>query len=128
MNKFCGEMAVLDGGLLALNLESLRKRAPEFLDEQFSEAGCLMEEYFSHQVARAGFKVGIHQNLGVLVDWRIPLAEKYTGDGRLRIAELMDFEPLLFEDEDRAVISTPVGTLGEALVAQMRFLDWHYLK
>ena len=117
------EMSVLDGSFLAI------KRLPEEIydniiwDEQLAAALTLFEEYFTYQLHRAGLRLATHHALGVVVDWRIPLSEKYLGEARLHLAEKLNFSAFGNEEYHTGVFSVPSGEFSTAVRAQKLFIE-----
>ncbi|MDI4667255.1 hypothetical protein K9U40_23475, partial [Xanthobacter autotrophicus] len=54
--------------------------------------------------------------LGVSLDWRTPLNERYLGQARLFIAKELKFDPWFFPDDDQTLwsVSLPSGELAAA--------------
>lgn len=102
-------MAVLDGNFLAIKKAKLRSLDPFILFDPLLEGGgTLLEEYFTHAAFRANLALGVHQNLGVIFDWRIPMTNAHQGEARWQIAQQMSFDPFHNLAEDRTTISIPV--------------------
>ena len=119
----CPDMSILGGSLLALRPDRLGSNPQALLDSQLAEGALWMEEFFSYQIGVAGARLGVHQGLGVVVDWREALAERYIGEARIYLSDLMEFDPFLFEDEDRSVASVPASSVDVAFRAQQKFLS-----
>lgn len=110
-------LQVVDGCFLALDLHALA-RVPnvEFVNE-LEEAGPLLEEYLSYCAARAGLRVGVCSRLGISLDWRVPLDDRYLGAARLFIAEALKLDPWLFPEEENTLWSVSLPSASQAVAA-----------
>ena len=120
------DLAVLDGVVLAIRKAGFFPLdSSEFFDPLLEGGGTLQEEFFTHAAFNAGLKLAAHMNLGVILDWKMPMTntQEDIGDARWQLAQQMSFDPLLELAEDRNTISIPV----ESPQAGMRILD-HFLK
>ncbi|MDR6213428.1 hypothetical protein [Paracidovorax wautersii] len=107
-------LGVVDGCFVAVNLRALKSvRGPKFMPE-LEEAGPLLEEYFSHCAAREGLRVGACSRLGISLDWRVSLDDRYLGPARLFIADSLKLDPWLFPDEETTVWSVSVPSAVQA--------------
>jgi protein O-GlcNAc transferase len=114
-----GGMAVLDGAVLAV-------RAQPGMADGFDDnlLGCetLLEEAWSHALARAGKRLAVHRNLGVLVTGGIELDASNRSEARMECARQMEFSPFELLKDDHASLSTPAASPREAvLVADTYF-------
>lgn len=114
------DMAVLSGQFIALNSYNIRHVARTLFDTRLEGGAMLVEEYFSHKAFLAGFKLATHNSIGIMIDWKIPVIGREQGDVRVLLSEMMDFEPLIFDDDDRSVVAAPVPSLMEAWRVQCR--------
>ena len=57
------------------------------------------------------------------MDWRMQLLNDYLGEARWTISQRLGFEPFADLKEDRTMISGPVATAEEGVVAQYYFLE-----
>lgn len=114
-------LGVVDGCLLAIDLHSLRRVENLEFVADLEEAGPLLEEYFSYCAARAGLRVGACARLGVSLDWRIPLSDRYLGPARLVIAEALKIDPWLFPDEENRLWSVSLPSAEQAAATLCAF-------
>ena len=123
VNVLTGNMQVLDGGILAIKTEKLRLLdIASLFDPLLEGGGVLQEEYFTHAVFKAGLSLGVHQNLGVIFDWRITVAQDNIDDVREHITQKMSFDPFLDADEDRTSLSIPVSSAVQGVQVIGEFL------
>lgn len=115
-----GNMAVLDGSLLAVNPKRLR--TVEF-DEEIVSAVLLLEEDWTHTAYQSGLKLAVHRNLGILIDQSIALDARYHSAGRVRCAEKLGFDPFAVIKDDHMLVSAPVGTAAQAVRVCNLFLE-----
>lgn len=109
LTRLVGNMAVLDGNFLVIKKDKLRSLDPLVLFDPLLEGGgVLQEEHFTHAAFKANLALGVHQNLGIIFDWRVPVPCKHLGEARWQIAQQMSFDPFLEQAEDRSTISIPV--------------------
>lgn len=109
LTPLVGNLAVLDGNFLAIKKAKLRSLNPFILfDPMLEGGGTLLEEYFTHAAFSTNLTLGVHQNLGVIFDWRIPMSSPHQGEARWQIAQQMSFDPFLELEESRTTISIPV--------------------
>lgn len=109
LSPLVGNMAVLDGSFLAINKSKFYALNPrDLFDPLLEDGGILQEEYFTHVSFKENLALGAHQNMGVIIDWRIPLNYDHLREARWHIAQQLSFDPLLDQEEDRSVISIPV--------------------
>lgn len=110
-------LQVVDGCFLAVDLRALARAGDlEFIGE-LEEAGPLLEEYFCYCAAQAGLRVGSSARLGVSVDWRVPLDDRYLGPARLFIAEALKLDPWAFPDEANTLWSVSLPSARQAAAA-----------
>jgi len=115
-------MAILDGTLFAFCPGRIREHGEFEFDPFLESGGFLMEEYFTYLCSKAGLRLAVHQGLGVMVDWRVPILSEYLGDVRWHLTQKLNFDPFANLPEDRMVISTPVDSLDiGARVQKMYF-------
>ncbi|WPB56867.1 hypothetical protein [Xylophilus sp. GOD-11R] len=112
-NMLVGDMRVLDGGLIAIRC-SAAIRAVKF-DELLADAGTLMEQDWTHRVAQAGLKIGVHRNLGIVVDEAIPLNFENRIEARSLLSERMGFDIFSMEAEDRSFVSLPLHSNADSV-------------
>lgn len=105
-------MAVLDGNLLLIKPE--RAKSVQF-DEELIGALALLEEDWTHAAHLAGLRLAVHRNLGVFIDQRIVLDERYLATGRVRCADKYGFDPFAIMKEDRMLVSAPVVNADTAV-------------
>lgn len=111
LTPLVGNLAVLDGNFLAIKKAKLRSIDPFILFDPLLEGGgTLQEEHFTHAAFSANLALGVHQNLGVIFDWRIPMTYDHLGEARWQIAQQMSFDPFLDRAGDRSTISIPVNS------------------
>lgn len=109
LTPLVGNFAVLDGNFLAIKKAKLRSIDPFILfDPLLEDGGTLQEEHFTHAAFSSKLALGVHQNLGVIFDWRIPITSRHQGEARWQIAQQMSFDPFLERTEERNTISIPV--------------------
>jgi protein O-GlcNAc transferase len=112
--------AVLDGSLIVVNVAAVAKVA---VDDDLADAGLLMEEVWSHALFQAGLRLGIHRNLGVLMNSQTAFYAPNPALGRLRVADQYAFDPFTEPAEDHMVLSTPVKGPDEASAVMQQFLQ-----
>lgn len=109
LSPVVGNLAVLDGNFLAIKKAKLLSLNPFILfDPMLEGGGTLLEEYFTYAAFKANLTLGVHQNLGVIFDWRIPMTSPHLGEARWQIAQQMSFDPFLELEENRTTISIPI--------------------
>ncbi|XDF35316.1 hypothetical protein RBH89_24450 [Paracidovorax avenae] len=108
-------LQVVDGCFLAINLRALPLAGNLEFVAELEEAGPLLEEYFSHCAARAGMRVGASARLGISLDWRVPLDDRYLGPARIFIAEALKLDPWLFPHEENTVWSVSLPSANQAV-------------
>ncbi len=110
-------LQVIDGSFVAIRLSAIR--GLEF-EAELDEAGTMLEEYFSHCAARRGLRVGVSSKLGISLDWRVPLNERYLGAARLFVAKELKFDPWIFPEDDQSLwsVSLPSGELAAAALQE----------
>lgn len=113
-------MAVLDGGLLAMDRTALSCAAT---DPQLQGAEALLEQAWSHAIHRAGGLLGVHQNLGILLQTAIRLTAPDWATVRLAIAEQQKVDVLARRAEDYAQVSWPVQNPEQALNTMENYLS-----
>lgn len=124
LSPLVGDMAVLDGNFLAVKKVKLRSLDPFTLFDPLLEGGgTLLEEYFTHGAFTANLALGVHQNLGVIFDWRVPITQEHQGEARWQIAQQMSFDPFVDQAESRSTISIPVSSAEAGMGILQRFLS-----
>lgn len=111
-------MSVLDGSLMAIHRRSLELLGKPDFDQLLESGAALMEEDFSHQAYKAGARLAVHQGLGIVMDWRIPLQNKHLGEARWHLSQRFGFDPFMQMKDDRTIISVPVKSSEEGLTVQ----------
>ena len=107
-----GGLVVLDGNFLAIKKNRLHQIDPLTLfDSMLEGGGVLLEEYFTHAAYKANLTLGVHQNLGIIFDWRIPMSYKYQKEARWHLAQNLSYDPFLELQENRNTISIPVRSV-----------------
>ncbi|WP_208605985.1 hypothetical protein [Paracidovorax cattleyae] len=114
------KVQVIDGSFVAIRLSAIK--GLDF-EAELDEAGTMLEEYFSHCAARRGLRVGVSPQLGISLDWRVSLNERYLGPARLFIAKELKFDPWFFPEDDQTLwsVSLPSGELAAA--ALQKFIE-----
>lgn len=112
--------AVLDGSLIAVNVAAAAEVA---IDDDLADSGLLMEEVWSHALFLAGLRLGIHRNLGVLMNSQTAFYAPNVALGRLKVADQYAFDPFTEPVEDHMVLSTPVMDPDEASAVMQQFLQ-----
>lgn len=124
LSPLAGNMAVLDGNFLAVKKAKLRSLDPFTLFDPLLEGGgTLLEEYFTHAAFRANLTLSVHQNLGVIFDWRVLMTQEHQGEARWQIAQQMSFDPFLEQAESRSTISIPVSSAEAGMGILERFFS-----
>lgn len=124
LTPLVGNMSVLDGSFLAIKKSGFHSLNPLTLFDPLLEGGGLLqEEHLTHAAFCANLALGVHQNLGVIVDWRIALNNDHLGEARWQIAQQLSFDPFLEQAEDRSVISIPVSSPESGMQILGRFLN-----
>lgn len=118
-----GNLAVLDGNFLAIKKELLRSLDPYFLfDPMLEGGGTLLEEYFTHAAYKANLALGVHQNLGVVFNWRIPMTYKHQREARWHLAQILSYDPFTELQENRSTVSIPVISVEAGMKVMSYFL------
>lgn len=116
-------LQVIDGAFLAIHLPSVRKKSPNLQFElELDEAGTLQSEFFSWNAAQQGCLVGACAGLGIALDWRVPLNERYLGPARLWVAEKRGFDPWFYPNDDAGVWTVPLPSMELAMQTQKNFI------
>lgn len=108
-----GGMAVLDGGLLAMNRTAL---SLVDCDADLLGAETLLEQVWSHSIQCAGGKLAVHRGLGVMVRQDIPLDRRYWAAVRTEIADDCAFDLFDMQRSDMAFVSMPASCAEQAVV------------
>lgn len=120
---FSTPLQVVDGAFIAINLPPVREKAPDLQFElELEEAGTLQAEFFSWRTAQQGCRLGTCATLGVVLDWRVPLHERYLGPARLWVAEHRQFDPWFYPEDDTGVWTVPLPSLELAVQTQAHFI------
>lgn len=124
--KIIDGVSVLDGSFLAINRSvfSSMDTSDMFDPLLLGGAGAYMETYFTHAAFKNGKKLAVHQNLGVIFDWRVSTGggADADADARWHLTQKMSFDPFWDGDEDRATLSIPVPTAEFGVEVLGRFL------
>lgn len=116
-------MAVLDGNFLAVKTTGFRSLEKSSLfDSMLEGGGLLQEEYFTHAAFNAGLSLGVHQNLGVILDWRVPMEHDNIADARGHITQKMSFDAFMEDGEDEVVFSMPLASAEQGMQILEYFL------
>lgn len=114
-----GAQAVLDGVMLALRpLPTL----PEF-ESELTLLNWTLEEDWSHQLSKAGLRLAVHRNLGVLVHGTPPQDRSLGYPGLQRLQEKYNFPLFAGDRDDGMVLSAPVSDAAEGLSVMRRFCE-----
>lgn len=114
-----GGQAVLDGVLLALRPSPT---IPEF-EAELTLLNWALEEDWSHELCKAGLRLAVHRNLGVLLHGA-PIQERILGyPGLQRLQEKHNFPLFTGDRDDGMVLSTPVPDAAEGLSVMRRFCE-----
>jgi hypothetical protein len=116
-----GGVGVLAGDFLVLKRGPWISNSSNYLESELERGGTHLEEYFSHAAGAAGARLVVHQSLGVCIDWRIPLDERFLGEARMRAAELLELNPFDFPEEDNSVLTVPARNCSVAARTQRLF-------
>lgn len=117
-------MAVLDGGLLAVSRRIADTlKLSSLFDEELVGSEVLLEEDWTHAAHRAGCRLAVHRNLGVLVRTGEPLDARYRGEARIRQAKKLGFAAFSMVNDDRISVSAPVAEPALAVQWLDRFLE-----
>lgn len=117
-------MSLLDGRMLALRFSSLQRvDLSAVLDPLLEGGGAWLEECMAHSAYQAGLTLAVHQNVGVLVDWSIPVEAERVKDARLHIVEKMGFDPFMEEGEDKSSLSITLPTVQLAVDTMDMFFN-----
>lgn len=112
------DIAVLDGCFLAADRTALAL-AP--FNEDWVNAEALLEQAWSHAVYRAGGRLSVHRNLGVLLQTGIRLGASDWAAVRGEIAEQHGFDVLEMCEEDYSMLSFPVISVQAACTAMSNY-------
>jgi predicted O-linked N-acetylglucosamine transferase (SPINDLY family) len=122
-DRLVSGMAVLDGGILAISRGAAQaKRLGSLFDDELVGSEVLLEEDWTHSAGRAGCRLAVHRNLGVLVRTGESLDARYRGEARIRAAEKHGFSAFEIANEDRMAISAPVAEPALAVQWLERFM------
>lgn len=105
-------IAVLDGGLLAMNRAALSLAD---CDANLLGAETLLEQMWSYKIQCAGGKLAVHRNLGVMVRQEISLDRRYCASVRTEIAEKHKFDLFQMKNPDMAFVSIPTSSIKQAI-------------
>jgi predicted O-linked N-acetylglucosamine transferase (SPINDLY family) len=119
-----GSMVVLDGSFLAIKTSGVRTLdVSSLFDPMLEGGGIFQEEYFTNAAFRAGLSLGVHQNLGVILDWQIPLEYTHVEEVREHITQKMSFDPFIEDGESGVVFSMPLPLAEQGIKVLQRFLE-----
>lgn len=104
--RVLGDMAVLDGGLLAINRAALSLAD---CNADLLGAETLLEQVWSHAIQCAGGKLAVHRGLAVMVRQDVPLDRRYWAEVRTEIAERREFDLFAMQRPDFSFVSMPVS-------------------
>ena len=114
-------MALLDGGLLAMNRAALSLAD---CDNDLLGAETLLEQMWSYAIQCAGGKLAVHRGLGVMVRQEISLDRRYWAAVRTEIAEKREFDLFEMQRSDMAFVSIPASCIEQAVaIFDMYFLE-----
>lgn len=124
LTSLVGSIAVLDGSFLAIKTAGFRAlEISSLFDPMLEGGGTIQEEYFTHAACNAGLSLGIHQNLGVILDWQISMEYDHVEEVREHITQKMSFDPFIEEGESGAVFSMPLPSAQQGIKVLQRFLE-----
>lgn len=124
LTTLVGNLAILDGNFLAIKKIRLRSIDPFLLfDPMLEGGGILLEEYLTYAAYKANLKLGVHQNLGVILDWRMPMLYKYEREARWHLTQKLSYDPFLELQENRSTISIPVPSVATGMEVMNYFFD-----
>lgn len=113
-----GGQSILDGVLLAVRVASV---SIFDFDDELGAAGWALEEDWTHAVGRAGARLAVHRNLGVLLRSVSQVDRSQLYPGLLRLQEKYKF-PLFSDDrEDGMVLSLPLEDVSVGLTIMDKF-------
>jgi len=92
-----GDVAVLDGALLAINAKNLNEVS---FDEELLSSEWLLEEEWVYRVGRAGGRLAVHRSLGVNLLPRMVSAQAGDGYARMHWLEKYRVDPFVSQVED----------------------------
>jgi hypothetical protein len=104
---------------LAMNPAKMRGLA---FDDELLGAEWLMEEAWTHDAYKAGLRLGVHRNLGVLFHSHPDVDIRAFAPGRLRVLEKMDFNPFDQSADDNMTVSVTVRSVDDAISIVEKFL------
>jgi tetratricopeptide (TPR) repeat protein len=110
-------MAVLDGGLFAVAHRALAEHPGlgELFDEELVGSEVLLEEDWIHSAGKAGCRLAVHRNLGVLVRTEVDLDVRYRQAARIHQATKLEFKAFDMVKDDRIAISAPVADMESGI-------------
>lgn len=107
-------MAVLDGNILAVRPSVFADLALDF-DDDLVGGDFLLEEDWIHRAYRAGAKLAVHRNLGVVIKSDLTLDARDFVPARVRMFEKHELDPFGDSSEDQTFASFLVADAKEAL-------------
>lgn len=115
-----GGMAVLDGGLLAMNRVAM---SLVDCDADLLGAETLLEQAWSHAIQCAGGKLAVHRGLGVMVRQDLLLDRRYWAAVRTEIAEDRAFDLFAMQRPELAFVSIPASDAEQAVSILDRYFQ-----
>lgn len=113
-------MAVLNGSMLALAPARMRDIP---WDDALIDAGLLLEEEWTHAAYRAGRRLGVHRNLGIVVNLSSTIHDHDRVDALSHLADKHGIDPFRIVQDDPMAVSVPVSTPDEAFKAMDLFVE-----
>lgn len=114
IEKTVADLAVLDGRLVAANCRSVRKHP---FDDELLGAGTLMEEDWTHAAFKAGQRLTVHRNLGILINHQAAQEDHERAAGRIHLCGKYEFDPFAMTVDDHMILSAPVEDTHLAVTA-----------
>ncbi|QHI98994.1 hypothetical protein GT347_13950 [Xylophilus rhododendri] len=105
LDELVGGLAVLEGGLLAVNA---RRVSGVAFDHEWMDAETLLEEKWSYEAGRAGARLAVHRGLGVYVDRDLQLSKTYMAAARTALVAQMGFDVFSLQRKDGSMLACPV--------------------
>lgn len=110
--------SVLDGVMLALRLDQVTY---DSFDDELGSLNWAMEEDWTHDACKAGARLAVHRNLGVLVHEMPPQDRKLGYPGLLRLQEKYNFPLFQMEHDDGMVLTLPLTDSVESIDVMWKF-------
>ncbi len=110
--------SVLDGVMLALRPKAVSHAS---FDDELALLNWAMEEDWAHDAGKAGARLAVHRNLGVLVHEMPPRDRRQGYPGMLRLQEKYNFPLFQMERDDGMVLTVPLVDSNQSIGVMQNF-------